>query len=154
MIMVSGNTLVLFWFAAAAFFEEASWGAIYTYSVEVSTRWHPSKITNEAFGQVYPSSIRSTGSGAAMSFGRFGGIIATSIGKKLMEEVIGFRVALLCPIHAYDRQSRSAKCHMCAFVFQDPRLPFYLVALAFLLSAVSAGIARVETRGAKLPDVS
>jgi len=104
-ITITGDTLVLFWFAAAAFFEEASWGAIYTYSVEV-----------------YPSSIRSTGSGAAMSFGRLGGIIATTIGKTLMEE--------------------------------DPRLPFYLVALSFLLAAVGAGVARVETRGMKLPEVS
>ena len=35
-ITITGDTLVLFWFAAAAFFEEASWGAIYTYSVEVA----------------------------------------------------------------------------------------------------------------------
>jgi putative MFS transporter len=104
-IHISGSTLVLFLFSAAAFFEEAAWGTMYTYSVEV-----------------YPSSIRSTGSGAAMAFGRFGGIIATSIGKKLMQE--------------------------------DPRLPFYIVSLAFLLATVAVGVSRVETKGAKLADLS
>lgn len=105
LIEVTGNTWVLLFFSAAAFFEEAAWGVVYTYSVEV-----------------YPSSIRATGSGVAMAVGRMGGIIATSIGKTLMEE--------------------------------DPRLPFYLVALAFLLSAVAALVARVETQGIKLADLA
>jgi len=103
-IQISGNTLVLVLFSLAALFEEASWGAIYTYSVEV-----------------YPSSIRSTGSGIAMSVGRMGGIIATAIGKKLMQE--------------------------------DPRLPFYLTSLAFLLAAVAVGVCRAEPKGQKLADI-
>lgn len=103
-LRLSGNTLVVVLFAAAAFFEEGSWGAIYTYSVEV-----------------YPSSIRSTGSGTAMAFGRIGGIISTAIGRKLMEE--------------------------------DPRLPFYMASLAFLLAAVATGVAGAETKGAKLADI-
>merc|ERR1711939_367329 len=98
------KTTVLALFTLAAFFEEASWGAIYTYSVEV-----------------YPSSVRSTGSGLAMAVGRLGGIVSTSIGRKLMEE--------------------------------DPRLPFYMTAFAFLLAAVAAIVIKIETQGAKLADV-
>jgi MFS family permease len=63
------DMVVVALFVAEGFFEEASWGCIYCYSVEV-----------------YPSSMRSTGSGAAMGFGRLGGIIATLIGRKVMQE--------------------------------------------------------------------
>lgn len=98
------KSTVLLLFTIAAFFEEASWGAIYTYAVEV-----------------YPSSVRSTGSGMAMAIGRLGGIVSTSIGRKLMQE--------------------------------DPRLPFYMTAFAFVLAAVAAIVIKTETTGAKLADV-
>lgn len=68
-IDVTGDTVVLLLFTLEGFFEEAAWGTMYAYSVEV-----------------YPSSIRSTGSGVAMGFGRVGGIIATVIGRKIMQE--------------------------------------------------------------------
>jgi len=104
LVPLSGDMVVLILFATVALFEEAAWGAIYTYSAEV-----------------YPSSIRSTGSGAAMAFGRFGGILATTIGRALLD--------------------------------QQPRMPFYLVAIAFGLAALSAQMSRTETRGEKLTDV-
>jgi len=103
-IDVTGDTIVLLLFAIEGFVEEAAWGVIYCYSVEV-----------------YPSSIRSTGSGVAMGFGRLGGIIASLIGRKVMEE--------------------------------DPRLPFYFVSIAFVIAAISVGIAGVETQGKKLAEL-
>jgi putative MFS transporter len=57
------NAMIIFWACWMSFFELGAWGAVYTYTPEQ-----------------YPTASRATGSGAAASFGRIGGIISPYLG--------------------------------------------------------------------------